>query len=90
MLKLNHLNAYYGTSHIIHDLDLEIREGEIFCLLGRNGVGKTTLLRSLVGITVNTTGRIEFEGRDISTLPTHARARLGLGYVPQGREIFRA
>jgi urea transport system ATP-binding protein len=87
MLKLNHLNAYYGTSHIIHDLDLEIREGEIFCLLGRNGVGKTTLLRSLVGITVNTTGRIEFEGRDISTLPTHARARLGLGYVPQGREI---
>lgn len=87
MLKLKALNAFYGTSHIIHDLDLEVREGEIFCLLGRNGVGKTTLLRSLVGITVNTTGRIEFEGKDISSMPTHMRARLGIGYVPQGREI---
>ncbi|MGO4685024.1 urea ABC transporter ATP-binding subunit UrtE [Hyphomicrobium sp. 2TAF46] len=87
MLKLQALNAFYGTSHIIHDLDLEVREGEIFCLLGRNGVGKTTLLRSLVGITVNTTGRIEFEGKDISSMPTHMRARLGIGYVPQGREI---
>jgi urea transport system ATP-binding protein len=87
MLKFRKLNAFYGTSHIIHDLDLDIRKGETFCLLGRNGVGKTTLLRSLLGIDVRTTGTIEFDGADISATPTHERARRGVGYVPQGREI---
>jgi urea transport system ATP-binding protein len=87
MLRFKNLNVFYGTSHIIHDLDLEIRKGETFCLLGRNGVGKTTLLRSLLGITVNTTGTIEFDGSDISRMATHERARRGIGYVPQGREI---
>lgn len=87
MLRFENLNVFYGTSHIIHDLNLEIRNGETFCLLGRNGVGKTTLLRSLLGITVNTTGRIEFDGADIVRMPTHERARHGIGYVPQGREI---
>jgi len=87
MLKFSNLNVFYGTSHIIHDLDLEIRKGETFCLLGRNGVGKTTLLRSLLGIDVRTTGAIEFEGTDISRNLTYERARGGIGYVPQGREI---
>lgn len=87
MLKFANLNAYYGTSHIIHGLDLDIRKGETFCILGRNGVGKTTLLRSLLGITVRTTGRIELEGKDISKSMTFERARDGIGYVPQGREI---
>jgi urea transport system ATP-binding protein len=87
MLKFKRLNAFYGTSHIIHDLDLEIRKGETFCLLGRNGVGKTTLLRSLLGIDVRTTGVIELDGADISRTLTFERARRGIGYVPQGREI---
>ncbi|MGO4338620.1 urea ABC transporter ATP-binding subunit UrtE [Labrys sp. KB_33_2] len=87
MLKISHVNAFYGTSHIIHDLDLEIRKGETFCLLGRNGVGKTTLLRSLLGIGVRTTGSIQFQGSEISQSLTHDRARRGIGYVPQGREI---
>jgi len=87
MLKFKNLNVFYGTSHIIHDFDLEIRKGETFCLLGRNGVGKTTLLRSLLGIDVRTTGVIEFDDADISGMPTHERARRGIGYVPQGREI---
>ena len=87
MLEFKKLNAFYGTSHIIHDLDLDIRKGETFCLLGRNGVGKTTLLRSLLGIDVRTSGAIELEGKDISKTPTFERARRGIGYVPQGREI---
>ncbi|MGE0008163.1 MAG: urea ABC transporter ATP-binding subunit UrtE [Parvibaculaceae bacterium] len=87
MLRFEKLNAFYGTSHIIHDLDLEIRKGEIFCVLGRNGVGKTTLLRSLLGIEARTTGAIMLDGVDISAEPTHKRARRGVGYVPQGREI---
>ncbi|MFU0504719.1 urea ABC transporter ATP-binding subunit UrtE [Pseudaminobacter sp. NGMCC 1.201702] len=87
MLKFSNLNVFYGTSHIIHGLNLEIKKGETFCLLGRNGVGKTTLLRSLLGIDVRTTGAIEFEGADISRDLTYERARRGIGYVPQGREI---
>ncbi|MGE0240880.1 MAG: urea ABC transporter ATP-binding subunit UrtE [Parvibaculaceae bacterium] len=87
MLRFEKLNAFYGTSHIIHDLDLEVRKGEIFCVLGRNGVGKTTLLRSLLGIEARTKGAIMLEGADISGEPTHRRAQRGIGYVPQGREI---
>jgi len=87
MLKFKNLDVFYGTSHIIHGLDLEIRKGETFCVLGRNGVGKTTLLRSLLAIDVRTTGSIEFDGTDITADLTHERARRGIGYVPQGREI---
>jgi urea transport system ATP-binding protein len=87
MLKFSHLDVFYGTSHIIHGLDLHINAGETFCILGRNGVGKTTLLRSLLGIDVRTAGRIEFDGNDISRDLTYERARKGIGYVPQGREI---
>lgn len=87
MLEFKNLNVFYGTSHIIHDLDLEIRKGETFCLLGRNGVGKTTLLRGLLGIDVRTSGVIEFDGADINKMRTYERARRGIGYVPQGREI---
>ena len=87
MLKFSNLNVFYGTSHIIHGLDMEVRKGETFCILGRNGVGKTTLLRSLLGIDVRSTGSIHFEGADISRDLTYERARKGIGYVPQGREI---
>ena len=87
MIELNKLNVFYGTSHIIHDLDLKVRKSEVFCLLGRNGVGKTTLLRGIMGIDVRTTGTIRFKDTDISRLPTYERARRGIGYVPQGREI---
>ncbi len=87
MLEFKNLNVFYGTSHIIHDLDLEIRKGETFCLLGRNGVGKTTLLRGLLGIDVRTSGAIKLDGADIDGMRTYERARRGIGYVPQGREI---
>ena len=79
MIELQKLNVFYGTSHIIHDLDLEIRQGEVFCLLGRNGVGKTTLLRGLMGIDVRTTGTIRFKGEEVGQLPTYERARRGIG-----------
>jgi urea transport system ATP-binding protein len=87
MIRLSGLNVYYGTSHVIHGIDLDIRRGEIFCLLGRNGVGKTTLLRGLMGIGVRTKGKIELDGADITNDLTWQRARRGIGYVPQGREI---
>lgn len=87
MLDVKNLHAYYDSSHILHGIDLEIRQGEIFCLLGRNGVGKTTFLKSLLGLTVRTEGTVQFEGREIADLDTYERARLGIAYVPQGREI---
>ncbi len=88
MLRLADFNSFYGGSHILHDVSLEARPGEILTVLGRNGVGKTTLLRSIMGLTDSTTGLIELEGRDISREATHLRARAGIAYVPQGREII--
>ncbi len=88
MLKLVNFNSYYGGSHILHDLNLEAPKGEILTVLGRNGVGKTTLLKSIMGLTDTTTGSLELEGQDISKQPTHLRARAGIAYVPQGREII--
>jgi urea transport system ATP-binding protein len=88
MLKVAHLNQYYGGSHILRDVGFEVPAGKCTALLGRNGVGKTTLLKCLMGLTPTRSGSIEWNGRQIESLPVYARAAQGLGYVPQGREIF--
>lgn len=88
MLAINALNQYYGESHILWDIDLDIPEGACTCLMGRNGVGKTTLLKCLMGLLPTRGGRLSFNGRDISRDSPEQRARIGIAYVPQGREIF--
>ena len=88
MLKVDSLNQYYGGSHILRDLSFTAAPGQVTTLLGRNGVGKTTLLKCLMGLVPARTGRVEFEGKDITGLPSHGRVRAGIGYEPQGREIF--
>ena len=88
MLSVSKLNHFYGSSHTLHDLDLEITLGSCTALLGRNGVGKSTLLKCLMGVLPVRSGVVRFDGQDITALPPHARARRGLAYVPQGREIF--
>ncbi|MEW6163486.1 MAG: urea ABC transporter ATP-binding subunit UrtE [Pseudomonadota bacterium] len=88
MLVVQNLNQYYGGSHILRDLSFDAPVGKVTTLLGRNGVGKTTLLKCLMGLVPAKTGSIQFEGKDITNLPSHARVRAGIGYVPQGREIF--
>jgi urea transport system ATP-binding protein len=88
MLRVAKLNQFYGESHILWDVDLEIRAGVCACLMGRNGVGKTTLLKCVMGLLPVRGGGIHFQDRDITRLSTEARARSGIGYVPQGREIF--
>jgi urea transport system ATP-binding protein len=82
------LNQYYGGSHILRNVGFEVPSGKVTALLGRNGVGKTTLLRALMGLVPIRTGRIVFEERDLTRARPNERARAGLGYVPQGREIF--
>jgi urea transport system ATP-binding protein len=88
MLRIEGLNQFYGGSHVLRDISLEVPMGEVTALLGRNGVGKTTLLKCLTGLLPIRSGRILLDGQDISNLAPYRRARLGLGYVPQGREIF--
>ncbi|KLN53360.1 urea ABC transporter ATP-binding subunit UrtE [Variovorax beijingensis] len=88
MLKLSNINGFYGRSHALQDVDLTIPAGKVTAILGRNGMGKTTLLRTLMGSMVRSTGAIELEGVRIDGLPTHLRARSGIAYVPQGREII--
>ena len=88
MLQVENLNQYYGGSHILRDLSFEAPIGQVTTLLGRNGVGKTTLLKCLTGLVTPKTGRIAFAGDDLTPLPTHLRVAAGIGYVPQGREIF--
>ncbi|NML42219.1 ATP-binding cassette domain-containing protein [Ramlibacter sp. G-1-2-2] len=88
LLKFEGVNAFYGKSHILNDASLEVREGEIVALLGRNGAGKSTLLKSLCGLLLPASGSIEFEGHAIAGLPAPKIARLGIGYVPQGRGLF--
>ncbi len=88
MLKVEGLNQYYGGSHILRDLGFEARLGEVTVVLGRNGVGKTTLLKSLMGVVPVKTGRITLAGADITGATPYERVRGGIGYVPQGREIF--
>ena len=88
MLNVNSVNQYYGGSHILRGLDLEAKLGEVTVVLGRNGVGKTTLLKSLMGLVPIKSGAIQLDGQTIDKLKPYERVRLGLGYVPQGREIF--
>jgi len=87
-IEIAGINTFYGTSHILHDLSLEIGDGEMVSILGRNGAGKTTLLRSIIGLNPPRNGSIRFKGSDITRLKSHQRARMGIGYVPQGREII--
>ena len=88
MLKVSNINQYYGGSHILRDVSLQATRGKVSVILGRNGVGKTTLLKSLMGLVAIKTGSIEFDGRAIERATPYERARAGMGYVPQGREIF--
>jgi len=88
MLSINSINSFYGTSHILHGISLELADGGMFSVLGRNGAGKSTLLRSIIGLNAPRSGEIRFDGADITRLKSHERARLGIGYVPQGREII--
>ena len=87
-LSVAGLNQYYGGSHILRDVSFDAPPGKVTALLGRNGVGKTTLLKALMGLVPARTGRIAFGGKDLTQAKPHERARAGLGYVPQGREIF--
>ncbi len=88
MLKVSNINQYYGGSHILRDVSLQATRGKVSVILGRNGVGKTTLLKCLMGLVAIKTGSIEFDGRAIERATPYERARAGMGYVPQGREIF--
>ena len=88
MLTVRGLEQYYGGSHTLRSIDLEVPAGTCTALLGRNGVGKTTLLRCLMGELPVRRGTVELGGVDVTSLPSYGRARLGMGYVPQGREIF--
>ena len=88
VLQLRGLNVYYGESHILRSVDLTVRPGQMVCLIGRNGVGKTTLLKTVVGLLRQRSGVVELAGREVSALAPHQRARGGIGYVPQGREII--
>jgi len=88
MLKVEKLNVYYGESHILRDVDLEVGAGQVVCLMGRNGVGKTTLLKTITGLLPARSGRVLLGEKDVTKVLPFRRARLGVGYAPQGREIF--
>jgi urea transport system ATP-binding protein len=88
MLEIRNLDAFYGNSPALHDVNLTVQRGGFLSVIGRNGVGKTTLLRSILGLMDRTRGSILLDGREIEKLPTHARAQSGIGYVPQGRGIL--
>ncbi|EOH6330761.1 urea ABC transporter ATP-binding subunit UrtE [Citrobacter koseri] len=88
MLQVNELNQYYGGSHILRGVSFEARIGEVTCLLGRNGVGKTTLLKCLMGLIPARTGNVVWQGKNITQRKPHQRVRAGVAYVPQGRDIF--
>jgi urea transport system ATP-binding protein len=88
MLDISNLNVYYGESHILRNVDLGVAAGKMVCLIGRNGVGKTTLLKTILGLLNPRTGNIQFRGENITRKPTYQRAKMGIGYVPQGREVI--
>jgi urea transport system ATP-binding protein len=88
MLNISKISVSYGETPVLRDIDMTVGRGELVCLMGRNGVGKTTLLKSVMGLLPLKAGKIEFDGRDVSRAAPDVRARLGIGYVPQGREIF--
>jgi urea transport system ATP-binding protein len=88
MLKIHNLSAAYGQSEVLHNIDISAQAGEIVALVGRNGMGKSTLMKSLIGVMPARSGRILIDGADLSGLPSHERVARGLAYVPQGRQIF--
>jgi branched-chain amino acid transport system ATP-binding protein len=88
MLEIRDLNAWYGESHVLHGVNLDVAEGEVITLLGRNGAGKTTTLKSIIGIIGKRTGSIRFQGEETVSMSSRAIARLGIGYVPEERGIF--
>lgn len=88
VLSVEGLNSFYGRAHILFDVTLEVRRGEVVALLGRNGAGKSTTMRSIMGLVASRSGRVRFAGHDISDRQPHQIARLGLGYVPEDRRIF--
>jgi len=88
LLTLEKVSTAYGQSRVLWDIDLSVEQGGALALIGRNGVGKTTLLRTIIGVQRLTSGRILFDGKDVAALKAHERARAGIGFVPQGRHIF--
>ena len=88
MLATEKINQFYGGSHILWDIDIDVPDGACVCLMGRNGVGKTTLLKVIMGLLPAASGKIKFQDKDLTGAVPEARARAGIGYVPQGREIF--
>jgi len=88
MLHIQQLNQFYGGSHTLWNVDMVVPTGSVTCLMGRNGMGKTTLLKSIMGLLSTSSGTIDYQGKDIRSVPAHRRAKMGIGYVPQGREIF--
>jgi branched-chain amino acid transport system ATP-binding protein len=89
MLQVSNLNAWYGSSHVLQDISIEVAKGEIVCLIGRNGAGKTTTLKSIMGLMDRTRGSAIFKGKELLTQPAHVRFALGLAYVPEERRIVR-
>jgi len=89
VLRVENLHAWYGPSHVLQGIGFEVRRGEIVCLVGRNGAGKTTALRSIMGLVDRRSGRVVFDGQDVLARPTHVRNALGLGYVPEERRIVQ-
>ena len=88
ILEAKNLNVYYGESHILRNVDLHIPEGEMICLIGRNGVGKTTFLKTIIGLLEQRSGSIEYDGKFLTNQAPYKRARNGIGYVSQGRDII--
>jgi len=88
ILEVNEIHAYYGLAHVLHGVSLRVSQGEVVALLGRNGAGKSTTLKAIMGIIPPKAGRVVFKGTDITGWPPHRVARLGVGYVPETRDIF--
>jgi len=90
MIEVRDIHSYYGKSHVLHGVSFELKEGELVCLLGRNGVGKSTTLKSVMGMVRPSCGQIRFEGQELIGRPPYEIARLGVGYVPEDRRIFKS
>ncbi len=88
ILEMRDVHTFYGTSHVLFGVSLDVDRGEVVCLMGRNGAGKSTTFRSVMGLTPPRAGTVLFQGKDVTRLKVHAKARMGIGYVPEDRQIF--